>query len=69
MPSSFVVSVELIGAGSGGGGGRHIWNWNGEEKWRENVFELAMAVENLQGFRVRVVLKEYSEVEEPPNVP
>jgi hypothetical protein len=60
MRSSFIVSVEVIGAGSGEGG-RHIWNWSGKEKWRENVFELAMAVENLQGFRVRVVLKEYSE--------
>lgn len=69
MRSSFIVSVEVIGAGSGGGGGRHIWNWSGKETWRENVFELAMAVENLQGFRVRVVLKEYSEVEEPLNVP
>jgi hypothetical protein len=69
MRSSFIVSVGVTGAGSGGGGGKHIWNWSGKEEWRENVFELAIAVENLQGFRVRVVLKEYSEVEEPLNVP
>ena len=68
MPSSFIVSVEVFGAGTGGGG-RRIWNWSGKEKRRENVFELAMALENLQGFRVRMVLKEYSEVEEPLNVP
>ena len=49
MRSSFIASVEVIGADSGGGG-RNIWNWSGKEKLRENVFELAMAVENLQGF-------------------
>ena len=68
MRSSFIASVGVIGDGDDDGR-LHTCRIERERKVKWNLFELAIAVQNHQGFRVRAVPEKYNEAEEPLNIP